>query len=442
MSQPLVFLHLSDIHFSRRASTAYDPDLDLRRELVADALRMKAKVNFCSGILVSGDIAFSGRSDEYSKARDWLREICHTLGCSEEAVWVIPGNHDVDRDAFRKSSIIQDKHQKLRTGDALKGELEQEMRRLHEDPEAFEALHRAFSGYIKFAGGYDCKPKPGLLYWEDDLPLNDGSKLRIRGCNSAIASRGDPPDDDNHNRLVVGRQQVQPPNADGITYLLMCHHPLDWLHDRDALRDGLKARIKVALFGHKHILRIERVEDTLMVMAGAVHPDRGEGGWQPRYNYLTLSVEGSGDHRQLIVEIWPRSWDDENKLFKAETDGRGADMRSYKLPLPVWRPPPEAAIPPEEPPGSGMEVTGEGKIVNPKRRLVYRFHGLPYVRKLEVVTKLKLAVESDENLKEEERYPLYFQRAEQNGILDQLWTAVEAQHGVDLPGENPFAKKA
>ncbi len=58
MSQPLVFLHLSDIHFSRRSSTSYDPDLDLRRELLADAVRMKEKVKFCSGILVSGDVAF------------------------------------------------------------------------------------------------------------------------------------------------------------------------------------------------------------------------------------------------------------------------------------------------------------------------------------------------------------------------------------------------
>ena len=87
-------------------------------------------------------------------------------------------------------------------------------------------------------------------------------------------------------------------------------------------------------------------------------------------------------------------------------------------------------------------MTAEGKIVNPKRRLVYRFHGLPYVRRLEVVTKLKLVAEEDQDLKEEERYPLYFRRAEENGILDQLWTAVEQQHGVDLPGENPFTKKA
>lgn len=441
MSQPLVFLHLSDIHFSRHSSTTYDPDLDLRRELVADAARMKEKTKACSGILISGDIAFSGKPEEYSKARDWLREICHVLDCPEEAVWVIPGNHDVDREAFRKSTFIQDKHQRLRTGDAANGELEHEMLRLHQDPEAFEALHRAFAGYLRFAGGYNCKPKPGLLYWEDELPLSDGSTLRIRGCNSAIASRGDPRDDENANRLVVGRQQTLPPNVDGVTYLLMCHHPLDWLHDRDAVKDNLKARTRVALFGHKHVQRVDHLDDTLIIMAGAVHPDRSEGSWQPRYNYLRLSVEEIASERKLVVELWPRSWDDVNKVFRAEFDAKASDHRVYQLPLPAWRPPPKAAVPVAEPPGSITEVTGDGKIVNPKRRLVYRFYGLPYVRRLEVVTKLKLVADEDQDLKEEERYPLYFRRAEESGILDQLWTAVEQQHGVDLPGDNPFKKK-
>jgi predicted phosphodiesterase len=403
---------------------------------------MKEKIRVCSGILISGDVAFSGKTDEYNKARDWLREICRQIDCSEEAVWVIPGNHDVDRDVIRKSSIIQDKHQKLRTGDAAAGELEHEVLRLHQDAEAFEALQRPLAGYIKFAGGYECKPEPGNLFWEDDLPLNDGSTLRIRGCNSAIASRPDPPDDENANRLVVGRQQMLPQNADGVTYLLMCHHPLDWLHDRDALRDNLKARVKIALFGHKHVQRIEPTETTLLIMAGAVHPDRSEHGWQPRYNYMRLSVACDADQRQLFVDLWPRSWNDIDKVFGAEFDKDGSEQRTYKLPLPAWQPPPKAAVSKGESPGSTTEVTLEGKIVNPKRRLVYRFYGLPYVRRLEVVTKLKLVADEDQDLKEEERYPLYFRRAEENGILDQLWAAIEQQHGVDLIGENPFTKKA
>jgi len=429
-----MFLHLSDIHFSKRSSTTYDPDLDLRRELVTDAVSVIKKVKFCSGILVSGDVAFGGKEDEYKTATAWLRQICKQLGCPEEAVWVVPGNHDVDRDVIKKSGWIQDKHQKLRTGD-----LENEIRRLHDDPEAFEAVHRPLAQYIKFAGGYECLPKPGHLFWEDDVPLNDASTLRMRGCNSAFVS-GEK-DDENGNRLVVGRNQMLPGKDYGVAYLLMCHHPLDWLLDRDALKDNLKARVRVALFGHKHVQRAERTDDTLIVASGAVHPDRNEGKWEPRYNFLGLSVVTQAGQRHLAVELWPRIWDDVNKVFKADFDTEGFDHRTYQLPLPAWQPPPRSAEPVAVP-GSTTEVTAEGKIVNPKRRLVYRFHGLPYVRRLEVVTKLKLVAEEDQDLKEEERYPLYFRRAEENGILDQLWTSVEQQHGVDLPGDNPFTRKA
>ena len=435
MSQGLIFLHLSDIHFSKRSSTTYDPDLDLRRELVADAIRVKEKVGFCSGVLVSGDVAFGGKPDEYKTAVGWLREICKKLDCPEEAVWVVPGNHDVDRDVVKKSGIIQDKHEKLRTGD-----LEKEIRRLHDDPEAFEALHRPLAAYVKFAGGYDCVPKSGQLFWEKDVPLNDGSALCIRGCNSALASGEN--DDENANRLVVGRNQMHPLTKEGVAYLLMCHHPLDWLHDRDALKDSLKARIRVALFGHKHIQRVERADDTLLVVAGAVQPDRNEGKWEPRYNFLGLSVADQAGQRLLAIELWPRIWDDVRKVFKADYDVQGSDRRTYQLPLPAWQPPPTTTGEPDAVPGSTTEVTREGRIVNPKRRLVYRFHALPYVRRLEVITKLKLVADEDQDLREEERNPLYFQRAEENGILDQLWTAVEQQHGVDLPGENPFIKKA
>lgn len=233
---------------------------------------------------------------------------------------------------------------------------------------------------------------------------------------------------------------MQPGNDPGIVNLLMCHHPLDWLHDRDALQDSLLARTKACLFGHKHTQRLVPFAQTLFVMAGAVHPDRNEGKWEPRYNFIALSVAGEGDKRQLVVQVWPRVWDDVNKVFKADFDVSGSDVRSFQMALPTWTPPPSAATDAVKKPRVAG-VTPEGKIVNPKRRLVFRFHNLSYVAQMEIVTKLKLTAEEDRDLSDEERQSRYFRRAEQNEILDQLWTAVEQQHGKDL-GENPFAKKA
>ena len=68
--------------------------------------------------------------------------------------------------------------------------------------------------------------------------------------------------------------------------------------------------------------------------------------------------------------------------------------------------------------------------MNSKRTLVYQFNRLPYVIRLDIVTKLKLVSEEDRDLKEEAKQIQYFRRAEQNGVLDQLWTAVKQQHCV------------
>jgi hypothetical protein len=45
-------------------------------------------------------VAFAGKAAEYDFAYEWLeRELCPAAGCMIENVFVIPGNHDVDRNA-------------------------------------------------------------------------------------------------------------------------------------------------------------------------------------------------------------------------------------------------------------------------------------------------------------------------------------------------------
>ena len=61
----LVLLHLSDSHFNRRHATGWDPDEELRHELLADLRRVRNDVGTFSAILISGDVAFSAQIPEY-----------------------------------------------------------------------------------------------------------------------------------------------------------------------------------------------------------------------------------------------------------------------------------------------------------------------------------------------------------------------------------------
>ena len=270
----------------------------------------------------------------------------------------------------------------------------------------------------------------------------------MRGINSALICSEK--DDDGNNRLVVGSDQSLPPEESGVTYLAMCHHPPDWIWERDQFSDDLNARVAVTLFGHKHRQRVERVNDTLRIVAGAVHPSRSESGWLPTYNFIALSVEGKADGRRLVVRIKPRVWNDRDKRFQADFDAGGADTIVHELPLPPWAPiassPTDgsaAGSPTTTLPGAasdrGTSVAVEGRLMNPERRLTFRFFDLPYTHRMDVIQALRLIQDDNEVVREDERYRRYFQRAKEKGLLGKFWEEVEKRHADGKPEANPFA---
>ena len=97
MSDPIVLIHLSDIHFRKRDSgSAYDLDMDLRNELLRDAIRMKDELGVITGIVITGDIAHAGKKEEFNTAAAWLNELADNIDCESENIWIVPGNHDID----------------------------------------------------------------------------------------------------------------------------------------------------------------------------------------------------------------------------------------------------------------------------------------------------------------------------------------------------------
>jgi len=112
----LVFLHLSDIHFRKKAGEIYDEFLGVRNELEID-LRCFSTEHFgkITAILITGDIAYSGHPDEYAFATSWIAKIAKSIGLDPEAdVYLIPGNHDIERKVVADSLTIQGYHATLR----------------------------------------------------------------------------------------------------------------------------------------------------------------------------------------------------------------------------------------------------------------------------------------------------------------------------------------
>jgi len=297
---------------------------------------------------------------------------------------------------------------------------------------------------------FHCDINPAQPYWEYDIELNDGSKLRLRGLNSTLVSNEY--DDNVGNKLILGSFQSNPKRQKGVEYITLCHHPPQWLRDQDSVEGFLRAKARIQLFGHKHNQNIIQIDKSVHITAGATHPNRRELEWLPRYNYLAISVKCNANERKLCIKVFPRVWSKEEKCFQADYDSHGAASRSFSLPIDSWEPSVQYKTPsantdpaeveiisdPEEP--EMMIIDNQGtKTMNPARRLTYRFLSLPYDTRLEVARELRLIEDDDEGLQGIDLFKRFFKRAKEKQILGELWDAVEKRFKDGQSTENPFS---
>jgi predicted phosphodiesterase len=431
-----LFLHISDIHFRKSSGDVTDIDEDLRNELVLDAKAFVGEHGKPDGILISGDIGFSGQQREYEIAEAWVDQLCEAVGRDGLYVWCVPGNHDVDQGTVKRSGLLKQLHESLRK--AGENEIDAVLADLLGDSAAGEPLYSTIEGYNTWFGRkFGCEITFQQPCWSETFTLNDSSKLRINGVNSTIVSDHQ---DNIHKKIILGRYQL-PNRNDGVTDLLLCHHPPDWWQDSEQLSDDMGNRCHVQLFGHKHHHRLKRIDNSVVLSAGAVHPDRREDGWEPRYNWLSVSVVGEGDSRKLVVNVFPRVWSSQATKFIADSNSCGGQQCvEHTLDLEPWSAQKPIAAETEGDRGSEKSepLDEEGNAMKKSRILTYRFFELPHVRRLDVVRDLDLIRDEDEGLSDTELFHSIMLRARDEGVLADLWDKVQEQHGDGEYKANPY----
>ncbi|MBE3063738.1 MAG: metallophosphoesterase, partial [Spirochaetes bacterium] len=92
---PICWLHISDIHLTAR--DVWSQDIVLRA-LCDHMARQRGSGTAADFIMVTGDLAFSGKVEEYALAAGFLDALSAASGVPRRLMFTIPGNHDVDRD--------------------------------------------------------------------------------------------------------------------------------------------------------------------------------------------------------------------------------------------------------------------------------------------------------------------------------------------------------
>jgi hypothetical protein len=303
--RPIYWLHLSDLHFGAEGR---DVMLQAMAEFFEKLGELpKAFPAAPDLLLISGDVAFAGKPEEYKLADEFLGKLLgelrtHYPDC-EPAVIPVPGNHDLVRpkpaskaflgyDVFNRYAESTDDDPTVRSLNQLLWDKEP-------DAEIIEALFPGYLAWVKekivmlrsHAGvmAVHMSHIPGDLCVE--IAVHDAIPLCVVGLNSAWLQYHD---GEFEGRLCLPTRQFQAalPNAamvDLQTFfskqqrraILMLHHPPSWLSARGRTMFLSEIyppdRFDICLYGHMHACRARQ---------------EGFGGGLARYEFQSPSLCG------------------------------------------------------------------------------------------------------------------------------------------------------
>jgi hypothetical protein len=417
----LTFVQASDIHFKGDRSSPYDLDYELRNALRVDARLVAAEIGGASGVLICGDIAFAARAGEYSRAHNWLTNLTVDLEMDSASVWVVPGNHDIQHEQIRKVPRQRNLRSTLRLAELV--DLDEALREILTDSTKGPALYEPLAAYNDFAAAFGCQISPAQPYWEHRLPIADGWVLALRGMNSALIS--DDEDDKGDNKLVLGAMQAMVLSDEGVVHATLCHHPAEWLRDGAEMCQRLDPVAHLQVTGHVHRHEFRETDAGLHLKAGALHPERPHAeGHEPRYNWLTFTVQAGNESDALELAVRPRVWNSQSRQFTADVKEDYPDGV-----LTIQRTLDHQASPPE--------MTIARDLATPRRQLLRRLALLPLSRynvAKGIGAPIGEVIEAP-SFEVPERILVW---AEQNKRLHATWERVEDAGRSETRAPNPY----
>ncbi len=302
----LTWLHLSDWHqkgkgFDRSVVlNKLKDDIENRSKIHSDL----EKIDF---IVFSGDLTFSGKKEEFEAARDnFLEPVRLAAGVDKDRVFIVPGNHDMNRDLFKY--LPPDLTKPLTTHEAIIEWLDDEM--------GLEEILKPFKEYRQFVHQY---AGDHLSPYAFGIEISiDGKSIAIMGFNSALMCGRNIISNnvDDYGKIILGEPQIHDilrKYESAHIRIAVMHHPMEWLteSDRDKVEGALKKAMHIILCGHLHKGRADTISGTdgqcMIIPAGSAY-DRRE--YPNAFNYLHLDTEtGKG-----IVYL--RRWSTEESIWE------------------------------------------------------------------------------------------------------------------------------
>jgi hypothetical protein len=247
LESPLAFIiQLSDIHLHHSKP---NPVLD-RAARIVDAIRgiEPGRARQCV-LLVTGDVAFSGKPEEYRLASDFLAGLRQRLESETDnpvEVILIPGNHDCDF-AFDSKARGLLRDASLNCGDA--------------DASVVDIATNVQSAFFEFRSTFAkgaCPQGLERLFQTVEIPVA-GGRLYVNAYNTAwLSTLSEKP-----GELFMPVTRLTPPDQRDGLVVSVFHHPYGWLEPNNArdFRNLIERTSDFALTGHEHVPGVRDVSN-------------------------------------------------------------------------------------------------------------------------------------------------------------------------------------
>ena len=357
-------LQISDIHWTKRKQWNED-FAGMKSKFLEDIKEYVEADNEIDYIFICGDIAFKGIKEEYDKALAYIDQICEIAYCTREDVFVVPGNHDLNRNAegSQVREMINSSLNFTPNNNHFLDDVVLKNGALRKD------LFAAFADYNTFASEFFCQEEimNKCLKCSHDDTIEDSCKLfyhemltkkvgdfnvSIRGVNTALNCDfwdWNEECEEGHKQFLPRRAYVMEKEEKQELRIIMGHHPLDFWVSSKEIKEYIDNHYHIQLFGHVHVQNIDE-GNNVCVQSGAFDPprDKTSNKYQPVYNILEISQK---DSTHVVVKGLSQIWNknkfvenkkgcfekvikverNDNKWRKPQMEPQAIDKRSVKF---------------------------------------------------------------------------------------------------------------
>jgi hypothetical protein len=295
----IVIYHISDLHIEKKN--------DIK---VSNVYKMVDVLNSIGNfdavlIIVSGDIAFSGKHEQYDAAYHMFGTIISSIKNKfKKTVYMlaVPGNHDVDLSKDEGHKVIQDK---IRSGITVEM-IEQELLKQR--------------NYLNYAKGIHCIDSKDNLCCLKKYEYEDKS-IKICLINSAIFSTLD--EDKGLHFIPEDVMKKMENELDADINITVMHHAHHWMNDvvKNAFENILIQKNNLILCGHEHGLdsnEIKKDGARVIYLTGGELCNRGN--WNNSQFYLDIV-----DTDNMILKSISYIWNINKQLYVQD------NIESYNL---------------------------------------------------------------------------------------------------------------